>query len=186
MTDCAPFSRDLSSGEQSEQSIEQHEVIPITARRASGLLFWSGIVALENGLATDRLTLRSRRWRLSFSAGTASLRFRWRSYAADAQHSRPRRVELRRNAVSGHLGGHAVLRPGLQALPRRRPAHRPSRRADQRRRQGADRPDRRDGHADLCLYRRRSAEAQRRLRADPLRRRTKACRWRSRPAPRRC
>ena len=50
-------------------------------------------------------------------------------------------------------------------------------RVDQRRRQGADRPDRRDGRADLRLYGRRSAEAQRCVRADPLRRGAKACRW---------
>ena len=38
-----------------------------------------------------------------------------------------------------------------------------------RRRQGADRPDRRHACADLCLYGRRSAQAPRPLRADPLR-----------------
>ena len=34
-----------------------------------------------------------------------------------------------------------------------------------------DRPDRRDGRANLCIHRRRSSQAQRRVRADPLCRR---------------
>jgi len=70
--------------------------------------------------------------------------------------------------VSGHLGGHAIVRPGMQALPRGGPAHCSSRRAYQCRGQGAYRPDRPDACADLRVYRRRSPKEKGCFRTDPV------------------
>jgi hypothetical protein len=97
-------------------------------------------------------------------------------HATDAQHSRPRRVELRRNALSGHLG---VTQSCDLACKHCRAAAQPIAHPDElTNAEGKALIDQiAEMHVPIFVFhRRRPAEAQGRLRADPLRRRTKACR----------